>query len=43
MIYLDDISIFAVNFETHLKRIEAVSLALEKANLKLKPESVVLS
>ena len=38
LVYLDDIIIFSIDFQTHLVRIKSVLVALDKANLKLKPE-----
>ena len=37
LVYLDDIIIFARNFEMHLERLELVLIELKRANLKLRP------
>ena len=42
IIYLDDIVIFSKNLDSHLERLEAVFLKLEKAGLKLKPSKCEL-
>ena len=37
LLYLDDITVFSSDFETHLARLELVSNRLRQANLRLKP------
>jgi len=39
MVYLDDVIVFLVDFETHLQRLQTVFERLRAAKLKLKPPS----
>jgi len=41
LVYLDDIVVFSRDFETHLKDIESIFIALRRAGLKLKPAKCV--
>ena len=43
LIYLDDIIVFSTSFEQHLQRLRTVFELLEKAGLKLKGKSAILS
>jgi hypothetical protein len=43
LVYLDDIIVFAPDFDTHLARIEAILIRITEANFTLKPDKCVFA
>ena len=43
LVYLDDIIVFAPDFDTHLARLQAILIRLRKANFTLKPSKCVFA
>jgi hypothetical protein len=43
LVYLDDIIVFAPDFDTHLARLEAILIRIREANFTLKPDKCVFA